>query len=84
MNYEQRKEVVENIKHVHEVVTQDTLSYKVNLQALKPNFVIHGDDWKEGIKKQTRQEVIDTVKDYGGKLIEIPYTQGISSSKIKI
>ena len=83
MKYSQRKEVIENIKYVKKVVIQDSLSYKKNILSLKPDFVIHGDDWKEGVQKNTRAEVIDTLKTYGGELIEIPYTEGISSGKIK-
>ena len=83
MSFDQRKEVIENIKYVYKVVVQETLSYKKNLISFKPNYVIHGDDWKEGIQKETRSEVIECLNTYGGKLIEIPYTEGISSSKIK-
>ncbi len=83
MNFHQRKEVIENIKYVNRVVIQDSLSYRKNILSLKPDFVIHGDDWKEGVQKNTRAEVIESLKTYGGKLIEIPYTEGISSSKIK-
>ena len=83
MNFDQRKVVIENIKYVHEVVTQNSLSYKANIEKLRPDFVMHGDDWKNGIQKNTRSEVITTLNTYGGKLIEIPYTEGISSSKIK-
>ena len=83
MSFDQRKEVIENIKYVYKVVVQETLSYKKNLISIKPNYVMHGDDWKEGIQKETRSEVIECLNTYGGKLIEIPYTEGISSSKIK-
>ena len=48
----------------------------------KPDFVVHGDDWKEGIQKETRQRVIDTICEWGGKVIDIPYTPGISSTKL--
>ena len=47
---------------------------------LKPHFVVHGDDWKEGIQKQTRETVINTLKDWKGQLIDVPYTKGINSS----
>jgi len=49
---------------------------------LKPDFVIHGDDWKEGVQKETRQQVIETITEWGGQLIEIPYTKGISSTQL--
>ena len=82
MNYEQRFEVVSNIKNVKHVVHQNTLSYKDNLLKIKPDFVVHGDDWKEGVQKNTRLEVIEVLKEWGGELIEIPYTAGISSTQI--
>ena len=82
MTYEQRKIVVENIKGVKEVVPQTTLSYVANLEKLQPDYVVHGDDWKEGVQQKTRQDVIDTLAKWGGRLIEIPYTEGISSSKL--
>jgi phosphoenolpyruvate phosphomutase len=49
----------------------------------KPDFVVHGDDWKDGIQKKTRQQVIDTLKKWSGKLVEVPYTKNISRSQIK-
>jgi len=82
MTYEQRKEIVENIKGVTRVISQDSLDYRSNLTLLKPNIVVHGDDWKEGVQLKTRQQVIDTLDEWNGKLVEIPYTQGISSTQL--
>jgi len=88
MNYNYRKLVFENLKGVDEVIPQNTLDYSENLIKLKPDFVVHGDDWKNGIQKKTRQKVIDLLQTWGGKLIEPSYTEGISSSllneKIKL
>ncbi|SKB76727.1 phosphoenolpyruvate mutase [Daejeonella lutea] len=82
MTFEQRKEVIKNIKGVSRVVPQATLDYVSNLEHIRPDFVVHGDDWKEGVQSQTRQRVIDTLKLWGGQLVEIPYTDGISSTKL--
>ncbi len=82
MSYEQRKIVMENIKGVKQVIPQETLDYTPNLKKIKPNYVIHGDDWKIGIQKEIRQRVIETLKEWGGELVEVPYTQGISSTKL--
>lgn len=82
MEYELRKEVVENIKGVNEVIPQTTLDYRPNLRKLKPDFVVHGDDWKEGVQSQARQQVITVLKEWGGKLVEVPYTRGISSTQL--
>lgn len=80
LTYEQRKNVVEHIQGVSEVVPQDDWSYVPNLRALKPDYIIHGDDWKQGSEKYLRDQVIEALKEWGGELIEIPYTQGITSS----
>ena len=82
LNYEQRKIVVENIKGVDEVIPQETLDYIPNLEKIKPDYVVHGDDWKTGVQKQVRQKVINKLKDWGGKVIDIPYTKDISSTKL--
>ncbi len=82
MEFEQRKQVIESIKGVSEVVAQETLDYVPNLEKYKPDFVVHGDDWKTGVQQKTRQRVIDALAQWGGELIEVPYTQGISSTKL--
>ncbi len=82
MAFEQRKAVVECLKYVSRVVPQETLDYEPNLRALKPDFVVHGSDWREGVQKKTRQHVIDVIAEWGGKLIEPEYTQGISSTAL--
>jgi phosphoenolpyruvate phosphomutase len=66
MAYEQRKQVIENIKGVANVVAQETLDYVPNLRILKPHYVVHGDDWKEGVQRETRQRVIDALAEWGG------------------
>ncbi|MBP5540730.1 MAG: phosphoenolpyruvate mutase [Bacteroidales bacterium] len=80
LTYEQRAEIVSNIKGVDRVVPQTTLDYVPNLLELKPDYVVHGDDWKEGVQQKTRQRIIDCMAAWGGKVVDIPYTQGISST----
>lgn len=82
MEFEQRKEIIENIKGVSRVVPQEVLDYVPNLKELKPDYVVHGDDWKEGVQRETRQRVIDALAEWGGELVEVPYTQGISSTQL--
>jgi len=82
LTYEQRKIVVENIAGVKEVVPQEALDYVPNLQRLKPDFVVHGDDWKNGIQRETRERVIETLRGWGGELVEPSYTPGISSTQL--
>src|SRR5690606_27903367 len=82
MTFEQRKTVVENIKGVAEVVPQETLDYVPNLRRYKPDYVVHGDDWREGVQQKTRQAVIDALAEWGGELVEVAYTEGISSTQL--
>ena len=82
LTYEQRKNVLENIKGVSEVIPQEEWSYISNLKKLKPNYIIHGDDWKSNYLQKIRLEVIDLMKEIGGEVIEIPYTKGIDSNKL--
>ncbi|MBS3156583.1 phosphoenolpyruvate mutase [Candidatus Woesearchaeota archaeon] len=82
LEFEQRKAIVENLKGVKEVIPQPTLDYVPNLRAFKPDFVVHGDDWKTGVQRKTRERVIETLKEWGGQLIEPAYTKDISSTKL--
>lgn len=80
LSYEQRAEIVASLKGVERVVPQTTLDYVPNLKELKPDYVVHGDDWKEGVQAKTRQRIIEAMAEWGGKVVDIPYTQGISST----
>ncbi len=82
LNYEQRSLVVSNLKGVYEVIPQTTLDYRPNLEIVRPDFVVHGDDWKDGVQAKTRQQVIDKLAEWGGKVIDVPYTKGISSTML--
>jgi len=82
MTFEQRAMIVASLKQVQNVIPQNTLDYTENLKSFKPDYVVHGDDWKEGAQRETRQAVIDTLTEWGGQLIEIPYTVGISSTQL--
>ena len=82
MTYEQRERVVENLKGVVKVVRQETLDYVPNLESLQPDYVVHGDDWRTGVQRETRQRVIDALDRWGGQLVEVPYTEGISSTQL--
>ena len=83
LEYKERYKIVKNLKNVHKIIKQNTWDYSKVLNSLKPDYFVHGDDWKKGIQKKTRQKVIRLLKKNKGKLIEIPYTKNISSSSIK-
>lgn len=82
LSYEQRRQVVESLKGVSRVVPQDEWSYVPNLRKYRPDFIIHGDDWQNGPESSLREEVFAAMKELGGGVIEIPYTQGINSSAL--
>ena len=82
MTYQERREIVSEIKGISKVIPQNTHDYTPNLIKLKPKYVIHGDDWREGVQKTTRLKVIKVLKKWNGKLIEFKYTKGISSTKL--
>lgn len=82
LNYEQRSMVVKDLKGVSEVIPQTTLDYRPNLDKIKPDFVVHGDDWKQGVQAKTRQQIIDKLSEWGGRVIDVPYTKGISSTML--
>ena len=82
LTYEQRKIIMENIKNVARVIPQTTQDYTENLMALKPDYVVHGDDWKTGYGIRIREQIIETLKLWNGQLIEPPYTEGLSSSHL--
>ena len=83
MSYDMRKIVVENIKGVFNVIPQITKDYEDNLRKLRPDFMVHGTDWRKGPLAEVRQKAINIMSEWGGKVIEPEYTQGISSSMMK-
>jgi phosphoenolpyruvate mutase len=83
MKFPDRVRVIESLAGVQRVVAQQTLSYRQNLLQLRPRYVVHGDDWRYGEKVSVaRREVIDTLSQWGGELVEVPYTPGVSSTLI--
>ncbi|MBO4853856.1 MAG: phosphoenolpyruvate mutase [Oscillospiraceae bacterium] len=73
--FEERKSLFESINGVWKVVEQKTLSYAENLRKLRPDCVVHGDDWKEGFQRPIRDEVTAVLSEYGGHLVEYPYSR---------
>lgn len=74
--------MVENIKGINIVVPQETLDYHPNLILYKPDYVLHGDDWKNGVQQDTRNQVIECLSQWKGELIDVPYTEGVSTTGI--
>ena len=83
MDYEQRFAVISNVKGVDRVIPQTTSDYRPNLRVLKPDYVVHGDDWNEaGLRRHGKQQVLDVIAEWGGQLVELKYTEGISSTAL--
>lgn len=83
LNYNEREVLVKNLSYVDEVIEQDSNNYEGILNQIKPDFFVHGDDWKFDNRKYIRKKVINILKKWNGKLIEPKYTKNISSSLIK-
>jgi phosphoenolpyruvate phosphomutase len=83
MKFDHRFKLIENLKGVSKVVIQDSLDYTKNLRKIQPKFVVHGDDWKDGVQSKVRENVISVLSEWGGELVEVPYTQGISSTSLQ-
>lgn len=83
LEYEERKQILENIKGVDKVILQKELDYEDNLRLVKPDYVVHGTDWKVGPQKHIREKVIKILKEWDGELVEPEYTDGISSTGLR-
>ena len=84
LRYAERKRIAERFKGVVEVVQQKEWSYAPNLRKYKPDIMVHGDDWIEGPLAPHREEAISALNEYGGKLVEVPYTKDISCSEMTV
>tara|TARA_Y100001958_G_C21237667_1_gene564510 strand:+ start:1836 stop:3083 length:1248 start_codon:yes stop_codon:yes gene_type:complete len=82
LNFEQRKKILINFKGVTKVISQNEWDYSKNIRKIQPDYFIHGDDWRKGHMSKIRSNVIKVMKKYGGKVIELPYTRGISSTAL--
>jgi len=82
LSYSERERIFRNLRGVTEVIVQETLDYTENLEKIRPDFVIHGSDWRLGIQSAVRDKVIASLQEWGGELIEIPYS-GVSSSELE-
>ena len=82
ISFEERLQLVRGIEGVSEVVIQDEVMYETILKKFKPDYVIHGDNWKKGPESAIRENVIQTLSQWGGELIEVPYTVNYRVKKI--
>lgn len=80
--YEERKKIIESIVGVDRVVPQTTDDYVPIIRKLKPDYFVHGDDWKNGVQAEKRLRVIAEMKKWGGQVVEPAYTTGTSSTRL--
>tara|TARA_B100001540_G_scaffold300745_1_gene306511 strand:- start:103 stop:1404 length:1302 start_codon:yes stop_codon:yes gene_type:complete len=78
LDYDNRKLLIENLKYVSKVIPQENDDYVFNLNKLKPDFFVHGDDWKFDNRKKYRNKVLKLLKRWNGKLIEPKHSKNIS------
>ena len=78
----ERAQLFENLVGVHSVVVQDTLSYAGVIGALKPDILVHGDDWRTGVQSGVRAEALRLLAEYGGELVEFPYTYSATEAAL--
>lgn len=74
ISFAERIEMVKGLPGVAKVITQESVMYDDVIKKIKPNYVIHGDNWLEGPMKAIRDNVEKLVIEYGGKIVDVPYT----------
>jgi len=81
-SFEERYKMYAALDGVDKVIVQNNMLYDEIISELKPDYVIHGDNWKEGPESAIRRNVLEALKRYGGQLIEVQYTRNDSVKKI--
>ena len=82
LSQEERIKLYKSIDLIDEVIIQDNMLYDDVIPSIKPDYVLHGDNWKEGVERTIRDHVIQLLNEYGGTLIDIPYTYNEKVKKI--
>ncbi len=65
LSCKERMRIAASIQGVSHVIEQDEMSYRKVIKELKPDYVVHGDDWRSGIQQPIREEVLLLLKEYG-------------------
>lgn len=74
VSFEERIDMVKAIEGVSKVIIQREIMYDKVFEEIHPDYVIHGDNWKNGAMAAIRDNVIKILDSYGGQMIEVPYT----------
>lgn len=82
VSFEERVRMVSEIPGISQVVTQDEISYDEVIRRIRPDYVIHGDNWTSGPMKALRDRVEEALREYGGEIIDVPYTYNENVKRI--
>jgi phosphoenolpyruvate phosphomutase len=83
ISFKNRLKILKHINLVSYVLPLPGLKYVNYAKKFKFDFFGHGSDWKKNVQSDQRKKLIKIMKTWGGKVVDIPYTENISSSKIK-
>tara|TARA_X000000368_G_scaffold419092_1_gene422378 strand:- start:7344 stop:7763 length:420 start_codon:yes stop_codon:yes gene_type:complete len=83
IKYNHRKKILSHIDLINKIVPVHSLNFDWVAKKYRCDYWVHGDDWKKGIQLKARKRLIKMMKKWGGKVIDVPYTKGISSTKLK-
>lgn len=82
ISLEERIGIVRDTGLAKEVLVQRDIMYDKVIADLKPDYVIHGDNWRQGPETVIRDNVVANLQKNGGELIEIPYTYNENVKRI--
>ena len=82
ISLDERMKLYKEMEGVDDVIIQDSIMYDDIIADLHPDYIVHGDNWKNGPESAIRENVIALLSEYGGKLVEIPYTYNDKVRKI--
>ncbi|OUW73503.1 MAG: hypothetical protein CBD76_03145 [Pelagibacteraceae bacterium TMED216] len=83
IKYKNRYTILKNLKNVDHIIPTKNLNFYKIAEKYRFEYYMHGSDWKRGVQSKHRKKLINKIKEWNGKLIEIKYTKGVSSKKIK-
>jgi len=83
INYYNRIKILRHLNCVNFIIPVSNINFAKLAGKYKFDYCAHGTDWKKGVQSRSRKRLIEMMKKWNGKVIDVPYTKGISSSKIK-
>ena len=83
IKYENRLKVIQELKSVSHVIPLNDLNFASVAKKYQFEYYLHGDDWINNVQSESRKKLIEVMQEWGGKVIDVPYTNGISSSELQ-